>query len=217
MNIIKKWKEPMSALTHFIALIIALPITVILVSKALSSMNASQVISVLIFGIALIMLYAASTIYHMLKVSPKISNLLRKFDHIMIYILIAGTYTPVCLIPLKGVWGYTLLALVWSFAFFGILLKLFWMNAPRVLSTALYVIMGWLALLVFIPLIRTIPISGILMLIAGGLTYTAGAIIYATKKPKLNLKFFGYHEIFHLFVMGGSFFHIIFMFKYILL
>lgn len=211
----KNWKDPISALTHFIALLIVIPCSILLIYYSSKSNSPIEIISFVIFGLSLILLYSASTIYHMLEVSKEASNMLRKIDHMMIFILIAGTYTPVCLISLKGIWGNILLILVWSMAFAGILLKIFWINAPRWLSTAIYVIMGWVVVIAFYPLIKAIPLRGVLLLTLGGITYTVGAVIYALKRPKLNFKLFGFHEIFHLFVMGGSFFHILFMFKFV--
>lgn len=166
--------------------------------------------------ISLLLLYGASTIYHTLNISQKGTALLRRIDHMMIFVLIAGTYTPVCLIPLRGKWGWTLFIAVWGFAFAGILLKIFWLNAPRWFSTLLYVVMGWLVLVAFVPLERAIPIGGIVLLASGGIVYTIGAVIYAVKWSKLKLKYFGFHEIFHLFVMGGSALHVLFMFQYVL-
>lgn len=213
---IKNWKDPLSALTHLIGLILVIPCVIILIYNAYLNATVWHVISLSIFGASIILLYTASTIYHMLPLSEKASDILRRIDHMMIFILIAGTYTPICLVPLKGAWGWTLLIIVWVIAFAGIILKALWINAPRWFSTSIYVIMGWIVIIAFYPLMKSVPISGILMLIAGGITYTLGAVIYAVKRPKLNFKWFGFHEIFHIFVMGGSLFHILFMFKYIL-
>jgi hemolysin III len=165
-----------------------------------------------IFGAAIILLYAASTVYHTVNVSERVSNLMRRIDHIMIFILIAGTYTPVCLMPLRGPWGFGVLTGVWAMAVMGFLIKIFWMGAPRWFSTALYVIMGWLVVIAFVPLIKSISPGKISLLAAGGVTYTLGAVIYATKWPRFKFPHFGFHELFHVFVMGGSACHIAFMF-----
>lgn len=209
-------KEPINALTHFLGFLMSIPILIILVSKANKEASFISVIAFVIFGISLLLLYGASTIYHTLNISEKGTALLRRIDHMMIFILIAGTYTPVCLIPLRGKWGWTLLIAVWGFAIAGIMLKIFWLNAPRWFSTLLYVIMGWFVLIAFVPLEKAIPVSGIVLLASGGIIYTIGAIIYAVKWSKLKLKYFGFHEIFHLFVMGGSALHVLFMFQYVL-
>lgn len=209
-------KEPINAFTHFLGFLMSIPIMITLTMKAYQNASLLSVIAFLIFGISLLLLYGASTIYHTLNISQKGTALLRRIDHMMIFVLIAGTYTPVCLIPLRGKWGWTLFIAVWGFAFAGILLKIFWLNAPRWFSTLLYVVMGWLVLVAFVPLEQAIPIGGIVLLASGGIVYTIGAVIYAVKWSKLKLKYFGFHEIFHLFVMGGSALHVLFMFQYVL-
>lgn len=215
-NFFERLRDPVSAITHFIGFLAAIPILIILVLYSYKEATIYHVVSFAVFGISLLMLYGASTIYHALPVSEKTIAVLRRIDHMMIFVLIAGTYTPVCLISLNGAWGWTLLALVWGFALGGIILKAVWFNAPRWLSTAIYVIMGWLVVVAFYPLGKAVPISGILMLLGGGIAYTVGAVIYALKWPKLNFKNFGFHEIFHLFVMLGTAFHVTFMFIYVL-
>ena len=216
MNIFKKWREPMSALTHLVALIGIIPFVLYLIYKSYFIGGMYHLVAFSIFALSIISLYLASTIYHMLPVKEEIVAILKKLDHMMIFVLIAGTYTPVCLIALKGIWGYSMLGLVWSVALFGIILKFFWIKAPRWLSTGLYVLMGWLAVLAIYPIVKAIEVEGILLLLLGGIIYTIGAIIYGTKYPKFNFKLFGFHEIFHLFVIGGSVCHIIFMFKYVM-
>jgi len=184
-------KEPINAFTHFLGFLMSIPIMITLTMKAYQNASLLSVIAFLIFGISLLLLYGASTIYHTLNISQKGTALLRRIDHMMIFVLIAGTYTPVCLIPLRGKWGWTLFIAVWGFAFAGILLKIFWLNAPRWFSTLLYVVMGWLVLVAFVPLERAIPIGGIVLLASGGIVYTIGAVIYAVKWSKLKLKYFG--------------------------
>lgn len=211
-----KLREPVSSLTHFIGFLLCIPAIYFMVHTAYEEVSFTYAIPFFIFGISLLLLYGASAVYHGLNIQPKKIEALRRIDHMMIFVLIAGTYTPVCLIPLKGKVGWTLLIFVWGFAALGILLKAFWLNAPRWLSTAIYVFMGWLVLFAFFPLEKAISLGGIALLAAGGISYTAGAVIYAVKWPKLNFKNFGFHEIFHLFVMGGSFCHILFMFQYVI-
>jgi len=162
------------------------------------------------------LLYTASTLYHALNLPKNKIEILQKIDHMMIYVLIAGTYTPVCLTALRGVWGWSLFACIWSIAVIGILLKIFWFNAPRWLSTLFYIGMGWMVIIAFVPLVNAISPQGLNWLVAGGLLYTIGGIIYATKWPKINLKYFGFHELFHLFVLGGSICHFWFMIRYVL-
>jgi hemolysin III len=210
--VFKKFKDPISALTHMIGFFLAIPCAVLLIVQAARYATVWHVVSFSIFGGTLILLYLASTIYHMLPISERASEILRKLDHMMIFVLIAGTYTPICLVPLRGAWGWSILGLVWTFAIAGIILKAVWFKAPRWLSTTLYVTMGWVALIAIYPLVKTVPPIGVWLLFLGGVTYTIGAVIYAVKWPKLHFKWFGFHELFHLFVMGGSAFHIVMMF-----
>lgn len=220
MNITKssfKVKDPISALTHFIGFLAVIPIFIMLMLRAKTEASTLHMIGFAIFGVSLLMLYGASTIYHTFELPPEKTNILRRIDHMMIFILIAGTYTPICLVSLHGTWGWTLLVAIWAFALFGLLLKIFWMNAPRWLSTLIYVVMGWLAVFAFVPLEQAVSLRGIGMLLAGGIAYTVGAVIYGLKKPNIAvLKNFGFHEIFHVFVMVGSGIHIAFMFQYVL-
>ena len=207
-------KDPMSALTHFIGFLAVIPVGLSLLDQAETKV---QMIAFIIFSISLMLLYGASTIYHTLKLSAEKTAYLRRIDHMMIFILIAGTYTPVCLVTLAGKWGYILLGLIWLIAIAGVFMKMFWMGAPRWLSTMVYVVMGWLSITAFVPLMKAVGWGGFGMLLGGGIAYTVGAVIYALKKPNLAiLKNFGFHEIFHVFVMIGSAFHIGFMFLYLL-
>lgn len=209
-------RDPGSAWTHFIGFLAIIPCFIALLLRAKAEAGQFEVAAFAIFGISLLLLYGASTIYHTLCLPPEQVQVLRRIDHMMIFVLIAGTYTPICLISLRGVWGWTLLSLIWGIALLGILLKIFWLHAPRWLSTLIYVVMGWLAVVAFVPLERAVSWQGIGVLLAGGIAYTIGAVIYATKKPNLpNWKYFGFHEIFHVFVMVGSAFHIAFMFAFV--
>lgn len=169
------------------------------------------VISFGIFGASMIMLYSASAIYHMLDLGEAKNRMLRRIDHTMIFYLIAGTYTPVCLIALRGPWGWSILGTVWGLALAGTFMKIFWLRAPRALSTAIYVIMGWIVVVAFYPLLKAVSTGAFLLLLAGGLCYTAGAVIYALKRPRLNIPGLGFHEIFHIFVLLGSAFHVLFI------
>ena len=212
---LQKLRDPVSSLTHLAGAILALPYTAILIALSVHQGSARHIVAFAIFGASLFLLYAASGVYHALRSSRKVINILRRIDHMMIFILIAGTYTPVCLLPLRGPWGWTLFGLVWGVAATGILLKTFWMQAPRWLSTALYVFMGWLVLIAFFPLVRTVSTADLALLVSGGLMYTAGAVMYAVKWPPLHWRYFGFHELFHVFVLAGSFFHAVFMFRLI--
>ena len=165
----------------------------------------------------MILLYAASTTYHTFNISEHGNKILRKIDHMMIFILIAGTYTPVCLIVLENNAGYRLLALVWGIAIAGILVNALWINCPKWFSSLVYIAMGWICVLAFRQIVLALPKSAFLWLLTGGLIYTAGGIIYALKLPIFNAKHknFGSHEIFHLFVMGGSLCHYVMMYAFV--
>lgn len=209
-------REPGSALTHFIAMMATLIAASPLLIKAAFS-SQSCLIAMTIFVISMIALYGASATYHSVNLSGKALRVFRKIDHMMIFVLIAGSYTPVCMIILDKSMGYRLLALVWGIAIFGILIKSIWITCPKWFSSLLYISMGWIVLLVFGELWSTLPRAAFLWLLAGGIIYTIGGIIYALKLSVFNgkHKYFGSHEIFHLFVMGGSLCHFIFMYFYV--
>jgi hemolysin III len=157
-----------------------------------------------IFGSSLIALYTASALYHLLPLSPAGVARLRRVDHISIFLLIAGTYTPFCVLALDGIWRVGLLAVVWGLAVCGILLKIFWMDTPRWLSVALYLGMGWVAVFAAPALFRAVPIWGMAWVLAGALLYSAGALIYGLRRPNPAPGVFGFHELWHLFVLAGS-------------
>ena len=145
--------------------------------------------------------------------SKKVENKLRTLDHAMIHILIASTYTPVCLIPLRGVWGWSLFGLIWGLALFGILLKLFWRNLPGWFSITFYVFMGWLSIIALFPMIQTLEMGALIWI--GGFFYTVGVIIHSVNKPNPIPNIFGAHDIFHILVIMGSFCHFMWMYNYI--
>lgn len=210
-------REPGSAITHFIGMLFAVFASIPLLIKAQAASSVRCCIALAIFMVSMVLLYGASTIYHSVTVSAQKLKIFRKVDHMMIFILIAGSYTPVCLVILGGRLGNTLLAAVWGIAFAGILVKAVWITCPKWFSSALYIALGWACLAVFGPLLHTLPTEAFLWLLAGGVIYTIGGIIYALKLPLFNAKhkYFGSHEIFHLFVMAGSFCHFIFMYQYV--
>lgn len=210
-------REPGSAITHFIGLIMAVLATAPLLIKAAVNSGPDSLRAMSVFMGSMILLYGASTVYHSVNVPAKVLKVFRKVDHMMIFVLIAGTYTPVCLITLGGRQGYTLLAVVWGIAIAGILIKAVWITCPKWFSSVLYIAMGWACLSVFGQLWISLSRGAFFWLFAGGVIYTAGGIIYALKLPIFNAKhkYFGSHEIFHLFVMAGSICHFIFMFGYV--
>ncbi len=209
-------REPGSAITHFIAWLMAVMAASPLIVKA-GAASTLAAVAMLIFSASMILLYGASTAYHCAAVSDKVLKKFRKLDHMMIFVLIAGSYTPVCMIVLGGQMGYTLLALVWGIAIIGMTIKAFWITCPKWFSSCIYIAMGWICVLVFGPLWNTLPHAAFGWLLAGGIIYTIGGVIYALKLPIFNSihKNFGSHEIFHLFVMGGSICHFIFMYCYV--
>lgn len=210
------FREPVNGLTHAAGALLAVAGLSVLVAAAIATGKATHVVAFSVYGATLILLYTASALYHLLRVSQQAIAVLRRIDHMMIYILIAGTYTPVCLIVLPGMWGIGMLVFIWTLAAAGVLFTLFWMNAPRWLYTSLYVGMGWSAAIAIVPLMQSLPLEGLLWLLAGGVFYTGGAVMYAMKKPNIIPGWLGFHEIWHLFVMAGSFCHFMMMLKSIL-
>ena len=211
-------KEPGSAITHFIGMLMAIFAAVPLLIKAAHEPSRIYVISLAIYAASLILLYAASTTYHTFDISKKVNTILKKIDHMMISVLIAGSYTPVCLIVLKGKTGIILLSIVWAIAIAGILIKAFWVYCPKWVSSVLYSGMGWTCVLAFTQILNNMSPAAFGWLLAGGIIYTVGGVIYALKLPIFNSrhKNFGSHEIFHLFVMGGSACHFVVMYAFLL-
>ncbi|MBS6396425.1 MAG: hemolysin III family protein [Clostridiales bacterium] len=207
-------KDPGSAITHFIGMLLAGIAATPLLALAASHSDKYTVLALAVFAASMILLYGASATYHTFNISEKANRILRKVDHMMIFILIAGSYTPVCIIPLRDTIGIPLLLLVWSVAVIGILIKAFWITCPKWFSSLIYISMGWLCVLAMVPLVQSLPAAAFAWLVAGGVIYTIGGIIYALKLPIFNARhhFFGSHEIFHLFVMAGSLCHYVTMF-----
>lgn len=210
-------KEPGSAITHFIGMMMAIFAALPLLIKASHQPDRVHIVSLGIFIVSMILLYAASTIYHSFDINPRINKILKKCDHLMIFVLIAGSYTPICLIVVQGTLGWKLLALIWSFALIGIIIKMFWINCPKWFSSVIYIAMGWTCVLCFTQIINNLTMKGFAWLLAGGIIYTIGGVIYALKLPMFESrhKNFGLHEIFHLFVMGGSVCHFVLMYYFV--
>ena len=207
-------REPGSAITHFIAMMMAVFAAVPLLIKAGIQSGQENLLAMAIFMGSMILLYGASATYHSVDLTGRSLRIFRKLDHMMIFVLIAGSYTPVCLIVLGGKLGYTLLALVWGIAAVGMLVKACWITCPKWFSSVIYIGMGWLCVLAFSQIFHALSKPAFGWLLAGGIIYTIGGIIYALKVPIFNAKHknFGSHEIFHLFVMGGSACHFVTMF-----
>lgn len=207
----KRLREPISGLTHLVGVVLAVVALVVLLAATAGRVD--QFVAFGIFGCSLIALYSASALYHLLPVSPATVARLRRLDHMTIFILIAGTYTPICVLALEDGWG--LLGLVWTLALCGVVLKLLWMDAPRWLSVGLYLAMGWVAVVAASTIFRAVPSGGIAWIVGGGLVYSAGALIYGLKRPNPVPGVFGFHELWHLFVMAGSACHFWVMLRYI--
>ena len=204
-------KDPGSAITHFIGMLMAIFAAIPLLIKAAHEPGRIYLVSIAVYAASLILLYAASTTYHTFNISKKVNTILKKIDHMMISVLIAGSYTPICLLVLGGRMGWILLAIVWGFAITGILIKAFWVFCPKWVSSVLYIGMGWTCVLAFTQLLNSLSPAAFGWLLAGG-------VIYALKLPIFNRKHknFGSHEIFHLFVMGGSLCHFVVMYAFVL-
>lgn len=213
----KIFKDPGSSITHFIGMLMALIAGVPFVIKA-SQGSSITLISAIVYIASMVLLYAASSTYHFFDISEKINKFLKKIDHMMICVLIAGTYTPYCLLTIKGTFGIVVLSIIWSFALIGIIIKALWVTCPKWFSSILYIGMGWTCVIALPRLWNGLTPAGFGWLLAGGIVYTIGGIIYALKIPWFDNKFknFGLHEIFHLFVMGGSICHYISLYAYVI-
>ena len=211
----KHIKDPGSAITHFIGMLMAIFAAFPLLIKAAHEPSRIYLISLAIYAVSLIFLYAASTIYHTFDLSERVNTILKKIDHMMIFVLIAGSYTPICLLVLERRTGLIMLALVWGIAITGIITKGFWVFCPKWVSSVLYISMGWICVLAFSQILNNLTRAEFGWLLAGGIIYTIGGVIYALKLPIFNTKHknFGSHEIFHLFVMGGSACHFVVMYS----
>lgn len=200
-------REPVNGLTHLIGAVLSAIGLVALMAAAVNTGSVKVAVAFAIFGTSLVLMYTASALYHSLPLTPRGLQIFRRVDHVMIYMLIAGTYTPICLVMLPGRVGMTLLVTVWSIAALGTVQKIAWLDAPQWFSTALYLGMGWIAVLVVPGLRSSAPTGFIAWLVAGGLLYSVGAVVYGTKWPNIKPGVFGSHELWHLFVMAGSFSH----------
>lgn len=208
-----KLREPVNGLTHFFAAIVAAIGLITLI--ILGWRSAIKEISLGIYGTSLILLFTASAAYHMVRAKPKIIAVLRELDHSAIYLLIAGTYTPFCAVMFTGFWKWGLLAIIWSLAVIGIVVKMFVMNATRWLSAGVYVMMGWLCLAAIGEMLRVLPVGALIWLLAGGIVYTLGAIVYITKTLDFFPGKFGFHEVWHIFVILGALAHFIAILAYV--
>lgn len=209
----KRFRDPVSGFTHLgaaIAAFLGLGILLIIARE-----NLWKQFSLMVYGFSLTLMFSASAAYHLPKARPQVILWLRKLDHAAIYLLIAGTYTPICLNMFTGFWKWGMLAIVWSFALIGILIKMFFINSPRWASAAVYMIMGWLAVIAMGEIITTMPAGAIFWLVAGGLVFSLGAVVYATKIMNFKPGVFGFHESWHIFVILGCLCHFILIAIYV--
>lgn len=210
-------REPVNAFTHFGGAILSfVALLAMLVKVSIEMPSVTTISAVILFGLGMMILYAASTVYHMVVASDRVIYFFRKLDHSMIFLLIAGTYAPFCLITLQDEKGLLLFTLVYATAVCGIIFKMFWFSCPRWLSTSIYLVMGWLIIFFFAPLSENLSTGGLVLLILGGLFYTIGGFIYGTKPKWLEFKYMGHHEIFHIFVLLGSLAHFLCVYFYVI-
>lgn len=218
MTAISRLREPASSITHFIAMVLAIAGLVPVILKALTNLNTVGVLAVVIFMCSMILLYASSATYHGINLGGKVLEYFKKLDHMMIFVLIAGTYTPVCLLVLNGFVGTCLLVAIWALAAIGIGIKAFWINCPKWFSSVIYIGMGWTCLFCFGPILAALETSAFIWLFIGGVIYTLGGVVYSLKIPGFDEKHknFNTHDIFHLFVMGGSLCHFVFIYFFVI-
>ena len=200
-------RDPVSGLTHLVSAVVAVIGATVLITLAAVSHKWWHLAAFIVYGVSLCLLYLASSLYHLLPVSEPTRKVLRQLDHIAILLLIAGTYTPVCLVPLRGPLGWSLFGAVWGLALVGMFVTIFAIKGPRWLGVALYLALGWLVVVAVWPLFHRLSPEGLAWLALGGMFYSVGAVIYAEKKPDPVPGVFGFHEIFHIFVMLGSLSH----------
>ncbi len=208
-----KLREPVNGLTHFFAAIAGLIGVVVLL--VIGWGETGRVISLAVYGLSLVAMFSASAAYHMVDARPEVLAVLRKLDHTAIYLLIAGTYTPLCWNEFTGFWKWGLLGIIWGLALIGIIVKMFFIHAPRWITAGVYVVMGWLAVIGIGEILDVLPAGAIAWLLAGGAIYTLGAVVYITKKPDFIPEKFGFHEVWHIFVILGALAHYILIAVYI--
>ncbi len=206
-KVIDRLREPVNGLTHFFACLVAAIGTLVLLIIARGS--PVREISLGIYGLSLTLLFGASAAYHLAPLGKKGTAILRRLDHSAIYLLIAGTYTPFCVLAFSGFWKWGLLAVIWSLAVIGIVVKMFVMHAPRWLSAGTYVVMGWLCLGAVGQMLQVLPLPVLIWLATGGAIYTLGAVVYVTRKLDFAPGRFGFHEVWHIFVILGAVAHFI--------
>jgi len=208
--------DPVNSYTHLLGALLSIVGLVLLIVKASHPVKPWHIVSFSIYGSGMLLMYTASTVYHMIGSGTAENGLLRKIDHIMIFFFIAASYTPICLVAIRGGWGWSLFGIIWGLALVGFILKAIRCNFPRRLNALIYVLMGWMALVALYPLVIKLPTAGLFWLVAGGIAYTVGAIIYSRKYPDPWPNVFGFHEIFHVFILLGSACHFWLIYRYVM-
>ena len=213
----KKLREPINSITHFVGAGLSfIALIAMLVKVAISDPSVISILSVTIFGISLTLLYATSGSYHGIISTEKVIKFFQKLDHSMIFVLIAGSYAPFCLISIGNKFGFTMFLIMITLAIVGIIFKLCWFNCPCWVDSVMYIGMGWIALFMIKPLAAILPGISLFWFVLGGILYTIGGIIYATKSKKLTIGNWGFHEIFHIFILLGSLSHFICVYTYVI-
>lgn len=213
----KYFREPINGFTHLVGAVLSfMALLAMVIKTTLNDPSPVSITSVIIFGISLIILYSASATYHLAVATEETIKFLRRVDHAMIFVLIAGSYAPYCLISLHGPKGWILFGVIVAIAIAGVSFKLIWFKCPRWISTVIYVAMGWMAMFLIVPLYNALSANGLALLVGGGVLYTIGALIYATKPSFLKFNSFEHHEIFHIFIMLGSLAHFLCVYYYVI-
>ena len=200
----RRLREPFSGLSHLAGAVLAVAGLISLLAMSVAAGSVERAVASGVYGGSLVALYAASSLYHLLPVSEAATYRLRKLDHAMIFVLIAGTYTPVCLLALEGAWRWGLLGAVWTLALGGVALKLRRVGSHPWLTVSLYLGLSWMSLAALPVLLQALPVGALFWIVAGGIVYSAGAIVYAARRPDFFPGVFGHHELWHLFVIAGS-------------
>ena len=204
---LKKLREPVNSLTHWAGALLALIGLVALLIVGWST--PAKIISLAVYGVSLVFLFSASATYHMVQVKDKALEIFRKIDHAAIYVLIAGTYTPFCVNAFDGFWKWGMLSIIWSLAVIGIVVKIFIIRAPRWLNAGIYIVMGWLSVAAVGEMLDALPAWVLVWMLIGGITYTLGAVVYITKIFNFKPGVFGFHEVWHIFVLLAALAHFI--------
>ena len=207
--------EPMSSLTHLFGVLLSIAATVLMIVAAVRHGTAWHVVSFSVFGASLILLYLASTVYHSIPKSHRLKKTFQRIDLSLIFVLIAGSYMPILLVPMRGVWGWTIFGVVWGVALIGVVIQIFKIKHKYWVDVVLYLSMGWIVMIALPILLKTLSPISFAWLLIGGVAYTIGVIFLALDRVVPRSRWFGMHEIFHVFVLAGSFSHFLLMYKYI--